>query len=182
MTFSNLVMSVRGQVHLYTGNGKGKTTAAIGLSIRAAGAGKRVLFCQFVKGMEYSEIEVMRSLGPLITFRNYGRGCFFQRGIEQEDRTAAVAGYDDLMSVFKQPVGFDLVVADELTIALYHHLLSMEQVTSLIRARPEQTELVITGRYAPEELIAMADLVTDMKEIRHYYQDGVIPAREGIEF
>lgn len=175
-------MSVRGQIHLYTGNGKGKTTAAIGLSIRAAGAGKKILFCQFVKGMEYHEIEVLKSLSPLITFRNYGRGCFFQRGIEPDDHVAAKAGYDDLMSMMRQLPGFDMIVTDELTIALYHRLLSMEQVIGLVRAKQERTELIITGRYAPDELVAVADLVTEMKEVRHYYQDGLVPAREGIEF
>ncbi len=175
-------MSVRGQVHLYTGNGKGKTTAAIGLTIRAAGAGKKVLFSQFVKGMEYHEIEVLKSLGGLITFRNYGRGCFFQRGIEPEDHVAARAGYDDLISMMNHLPAFDMIVTDELTIALYHQLLSIGQVIGLIKQKPENTELIITGRYAPQELIDAADLITEMKEVRHYYQNGLIPAREGIEF
>jgi cob(I)alamin adenosyltransferase len=172
---------VRGQIHLYTGDGKGKTTAALGLSLRAAGAGKKVLFTQFVKGKEYHEIALLKSHHDLVTFRNYGRECFFHRIIGNEDRDAARNGFADLLTL-TQTGQYDLVVLDEFTIALFHKLLSMEDLNRLTSTKPDQVELVITGRYAPQELMDLADLVTEMKEVKHYYKSKHLLAREGIEF
>ncbi len=171
-----------GQVHVYTGDGKGKTTAALGLAMRAAGAGKRILFVQFVKGREYSEISMLRAHMDAITFRNFGRECFIGRVPETEDYKAASVGFTELKRMISGPAVFDLIIADELTIALHYGLLSMADVRELITLRPPQSELVITGRYASAELIEMADLVTEMKEIRHYFGTKNLLAREGIEY
>jgi cob(I)alamin adenosyltransferase len=166
-------------VHVYTGNGKGKTTAAIGLAIRAAGAGLKVLFAQFVKGMKYSEINTLERFDDAITIKQFGRGCFIVREAEAEDIKIAGEGLNEIredLSCGK----YDLVILDEACIALYYKLFAVEQLIDIVRQRNEKVEVVITGRYAPDELIEFADLVTEMKEIRHYYNKGV-DARDGIE-
>jgi cob(I)alamin adenosyltransferase len=166
-------------VHVYTGNGKGKTTAAIGLAIRAAGAGLKVLFTQFVKGMKYSEIGALERFNDAITIKQFGRGCFIVREAEPEDIKTASEGLDEIRNDLSHGK-YDLVILDEACIALFYKLFSVEQLINIIKQRNEKVEVVVTGRYAPEELIEFADLVTEMKEIRHYYNKGV-EARDGIE-
>jgi cob(I)alamin adenosyltransferase len=170
---------MKGYVHVYTGNGKGKTTAAIGLAIRAAGAGLQVLFAQFVKGMKYSEISALERFSDRISVRQYGRGCFMERFAEQEDIDEAAKGLQDVQECLHTG-NFDVVILDEANIALYYSLFTFTELLDTIQARPEGCEIVVTGRYAPQELIDAADLVTEMKEIRHYYAKG-IQARDGIE-
>jgi len=169
---------MKGYVQIYTGNGKGKTTAALGLSVRAICAGKKVFFGQFVKGMKYSELKAPEML-PGLEIRQYGRDCFIQRDPEEEDIRLAKEGLSDLREKIKSG-NYDIVVMDELNIALFYKLFDIKEVLNIIREKHEKTEIVITGRYAPDELIEIADLVTEMKEIKHYYQQGV-QAREGIE-
>jgi cob(I)alamin adenosyltransferase len=171
---------MKGYIHVYTGNGKGKTTAALGLALRAAGAGKKVFFAQFVKGKPYAEHESVRKCLPLITIRQYGLDCFIVNKPEQQDIDAARAGLQEVAAVIASEA-YDLVVLDEATIALYYGLFSLEELMEVVHSRPESMEIVITGRYAPEALIGSADLVTEMKEVKHYYQDGV-QARKGIEY
>lgn len=171
-------MSVQGYVHVYTGNGKGKTTAALGLSLRAICSGKKVYMGQFVKGMAYSEMEAP-SLLHGITIEQYGRDCFIKNNPTEEDKRIALEGLQKAKEII-QSQAYDLVILDELNIALYYQLIPIADVLDLIATKPAQMELVITGRYAPEEVIAAADLVTEMKEIKHYYQQGV-QARRGIE-
>lgn len=171
---------MKGYIHLYTGNGKGKTTAAFGLSLRAVGAGKKVFFAQFVKGKIYSEIEAVREYLPDVTVKQFGRGCFIVKAPGEEDFKAARAGLEEIKTVIASGE-YDLIVLDEANIALYYKLFTVEELIEIIRMKKEETEIVITGRYAPEELIEIADLVTEMKEIKHYYKDGV-KARKGIEF
>jgi len=166
-------------VHVYTGNGKGKTTAALGLSVRAALAGKKVFFAQFIKGMEYSELKVSEFIKN-IEIQQFGRECFIYKKPTEEDIEAANKGMDVCEKVLKG-VEYDLVVLDELNIALYYKLIPLGRVVKAIRERTQSIEVVITGRYAPEEIIEIADLVTEMKEIKHYYNQG-IQARKGIEF
>jgi cob(I)alamin adenosyltransferase len=173
---------VKGQVQIYTGNGKGKTTAALGLALRAYGAGLNVLFAQFVKGMEYSEIRALQQLGGRIDYRIYGRECFIYKEPEPEDLQYAQKGFDEIRSILTINCQYDLVVLDELNIALYYNLIPLQEVIDLISGRPDHTEIVITGRYAPEELIAIADLVTEMKDIRHYFDAKGLQARKGIEY
>ncbi len=167
-----------GYVHVYTGNGKGKTTAALGLALRAAGAGLGVYIAQFVKGMKYSELDIISSI-PGIVLKQFGRDCFIYKDPVPEDIQAARRGFAEVKSVLKSG-DHDLVILDEANIALYYKLFSTEELIAAIKGRAEGVEVVITGRMAPEEILDIADLVTEMKEIRHYYQKGV-QAREGIE-
>ena len=168
----------RSCLQIYTGHGKGKTTAALGLALRAAGTGLRVYFGQFLKSRDCGEVAALERFAGEITLERFGSGqwahkgdageiALAQRGIEQV-RAALLSG------------AYDLVVCDEILGALRLELLTLGQVLELARERPVQTELVFTGRDAPEELVQAADLVTEMREIKHYYATG-LPARWGIE-
>ncbi|NLT35440.1 MAG: cob(I)yrinic acid a,c-diamide adenosyltransferase [Gaiellales bacterium] len=168
-----------GYVQVYTGNGKGKTTAALGLAMRAAGAGLRVLFAQFIKGMDYSELAALARFSDLIEVRRYGRGCFIVGEPEEEDCRLAAAGLSDAAEALASGV-YDLVVLDEANVAVFFGLFSAQDLLRVVEMRPPRVELVITGRYAPVELIDRADLVTEMVEVKHYYSKGV-EARRGIE-
>jgi len=167
-------------VHIYTGNGKGKTTAALGLALRAAGAGKKVFFGQFVKGMAYSEVSIINEKLSEIEHRLFGRKCFIKREPEKADFEEAEKGIEEVRKIINDRK-YDLIVLDEINIAIYYKLVSIEDVLSLIEDLPEETELVMTGRYAPEKLIDKADLVTEMMEIKHYFKQDT-KARKGIEF
>ncbi|WP_462318183.1 cob(I)yrinic acid a,c-diamide adenosyltransferase [Marinilabilia sp.] len=167
-------------IHIYTGNGKGKTTAAIGLAVRAAGSGMKVFFGQFVKGMAYNEVSIFNEQMPQIDHELFGRTCFINRDPEPEDYKAAKAGLRKVKNII-QSGQYSLIVLDELNIALYYKLIALEDILKLINELPRDLELVITGRYAPQELIDKADLVTEMKEVKHYYKQD-IKARKGIEF
>jgi len=171
-------MTERGYLQVYTGNGKGKTTAAIGLAIRAASAGKKVFIGQFVKGMHYSELDLLEKIEN-ITVRQYGRDCFIYREPSKEDIDSALNGLAEMELVLKGGE-YGVVIMDEASIALYYKLFTFESLKSAIENRSDGVEVIVTGRYAPQELIDMADLVTEMKEIKHYYTKGV-EARTGIE-
>jgi len=170
-----------GTVQLYTGDGKGKTTAAFGLALRAAGHGRRVLILQFMKGSErYGEVLAARRLAG-VAVEQYGRDDFVRRGAPTaEDRRLAAAG----MARARQAVAsgdYDLVILDELNVAVAYGLVPEDDVLALIKGKAAALELVLTGREAPPALIEAADLVTEMKEIKHPYQRGV-KAREGVEY
>jgi cob(I)alamin adenosyltransferase len=168
-----------GYIHLYTGNGKGKSTAAMGLALRAAGSGMRVFVAQFVKGMHYSELDTLNRI-PEIEVKQYGLDCFIVNLPTPADIDAARKGLKEVNWLISNHE-YDMVILDEVCIALYYHLFEIEEVLTLIQGKPETMELVLTGRYAPPELIEIADLVTEMTEIKHYYSKG-IKARKGIEF
>lgn len=170
---------MRGFVQVYTGNGKGKTTAALGLAIRAAGAGLKVFIGQFVKGMPYSEFAILKRLQDMITIKQYGRECFIDKEPSEEDINRARQGLSELGNIILSG-RYDLIIIDEVTIATYYNLFTTADILSIIDDRPEHVEIVITGRYAEPELLERADLVTEMKEIKHYYTRG-IEARTGIE-
>ncbi|NLC90142.1 MAG: cob(I)yrinic acid a,c-diamide adenosyltransferase [Clostridiaceae bacterium] len=169
----------KGYVQVYTGNGKGKTTAAFGLALRAVCAGKKVFIGQFVKGMQYSELKVVEYL-PDLEIEQFGRGCFIYDQPAAEDIKLARKGLERCQTILKEG-RYDVVILDEINIAMYFKLFSVEAVLDMLTNRARHTEVVLTGRYAPEEIINAADLVTEMKEIKHYYTVGV-EAREGIEF
>jgi len=169
-----------GYLHVYTGNGKGKTTAAFGLALRAAGAGKQVFFAQFVKGKMYSEIKAVQSWIPSITLRQYGRGCFIVKKPKPADISAAREGLAEITKILQSGT-YGLVILDEATIALYYGLFDLDELLDALRSRHPETEAVVTGRYAPPGLIDAADLVSEINEIKHYYTKG-IEAREGIEY
>lgn len=168
-----------GYVQVYTGNGKGKTTAAFGLALRAAGAGLRVFIAQFVKGMHYSELTAFERFRDLVTIRQYGAGCFISGEPTAEDRAAARRGLEETETVIRAG-SHNVVILDEINIATYYGLVTAEDVVGLIENRPSGVELVLTGRYADERVLRHADLVTEMVERRHYFQKGV-EARTGIE-
>ena len=170
---------MKGFVHIYTGNGKGKTTAALGLSLRALGAGKKVYFAQFVKGETYSEVKAIQQFLPKITIKQYGLQCFTHEKPSQSDIDAARAGLKEIFEIIASGE-YDLIVLDEANIAIYYTLFTDEELIHIIKQKPEETEIVITGRYATDKLIDFADLVTEMKEVKHYYNQGV-QARKGIE-
>ena len=170
---------MKGYVQVYTGNGKGKTTAAFGQALRAAGAGHHVFIGQFVKGMEYSEHKAIERFSDLITLRRYGRDCFINRAPTDKDVYAAKQGYDDVAEIMRSG-DYQMVILDEANIAVYYNLFSAHDLVALIDMKPEDLELVITGRYADPMVLEKADLITEMLEVRHYYHKG-IPARKGVE-
>lgn len=171
---------MKGYIQIYTGNGKGKTTAALGLALRAAGAGKKVFIAQFVKGQEYSEVKAIRQmLSPQIGIKQYGLECFIYRAPTAADVDAAQKGLAEVAEIIRSEK-YDVVVLDEANIALYYRLIGVQELIGLLRQKPVQTEIIITGRYAPAELIELADLVTEMREVKHYYTEGVT-SRLGIE-
>lgn len=168
-----------GYVHVYTGDGKGKTTAALGLAVRAAGAGLKVFIGQFVKGRWYSELAALRRLGRRVTVRQYGRRCFIRGKPTSRDVAAARRGLADVSRVLAAGK-HRLVILDEANIAVHYALFSAAELVETIRSRHASVEVVVTGRRAAPELLALADLVTDMREVKHYYRRGV-KARTGIE-
>ena len=171
---------MKGFIHIYTGDGKGKTTAAFGAALRAAGAGKKVFIAQFVKGMCYSEIKAIKRHLPQIIVRQYGLDCFIVNNPTLQDIEAAKNGLAEVEKILKSGL-YDMAILDEACIALYYNLFSLEEFICVLAVRPASLEIIITGRYASPELISLADLVTEMKEVKHYYHSG-IQAREGIEF
>lgn len=170
---------MKGYVQVYTGDGKGKTTAALGLALRAAGARMKVYIGQFIKSAEYSEIKALERFSDQITLTQYGRGCFIRGNPCEEDIELARKGLDEISAALRSG-NYDLVIADEANVAFGCNLVSEADLLALIDARPPETELVLTGRNAPQAVIERADLVTEMREVKHYYQNGVL-AREGIE-
>jgi len=166
-------------IHVYTGNGKGKTTAAIGMAIRAAGAGYKVFFAQFVKGRPYSELNVLKNI-PSLVVKQYGLECFIVKAPTERDIQAARNGLQEVSAVIECAT-YNLIVLDEACIALYYKLFTLDEFLGVIDLLKPETELVITGRYAPRAIIDKADLVTEMKEIKHYYTKGT-EARKGIEY
>lgn len=170
---------MKGYIHLYTGNGKGKTTAAFGLALRAVGAGKRVFIAQFVKGMHYAEIDSIQRF-PEIELKQYGLDCFIVNEPTQDDIDAARVGLEEVSHIIAHN-SVNMLILDEICIALHYHLFEISEVIELLKNKPEEMEIVLTGRYAPPELYEIADLVTEMTEIKHYYNQGV-EARKGIEF
>ncbi|MBA7535334.1 Corrinoid adenosyltransferase [subsurface metagenome] len=170
----------KGLVQIYTGNGKGKTTASLGLTLRACGHGFRVFIAQFAKGMSYGELTALKKFDSLVCIRQYGRTCFIYNKPEKEDIELAKVGWEDVKTAVSSRE-YDIIILDEIGIALYYKLISLDEVKNLIQNKPESLELVLTGRKMPEELFTLSDLVTEMCEIKHYYRKGV-EARKGIEY
>lgn len=174
---------MKGLVHIYTGNGKGKTTAAIGLGIRACGRGLKVLMVQFLKGAETGEVHTLKKLEPdFVLYRGTETRKFtwnmnsdelkqtaeIQQGILRYANDAAMSG------------GWDIVILDEVMGALGSGMLELKDVIGFIQDKPESLELILTGRNAPAELIGLADYVSEIKAVKHPMEKG-IPARKGIE-
>ncbi len=171
---------MKGKIQIYTGHGKGKTTAALGLSIRAAGAELKVFIAQFLKMGDYSEIKSLEKFSDLITIEQYGLVDRFVRGKPSpEDIEAGRKGLERIKSIIEAGK-HDVVIIEEGNVAVNYGLFSTQDLLDVIELKPENMEIVITGRDAPPEIIEKADLVTEMKEIKHYYLKGV-EARVGIE-
>ena len=171
----------RGLVQVYTGNGKGKTTAALGLALRAAGHGHKTYIGQFLKGQSYGELVAAKKLSPLITIEQFGRKGFYHvtKDPDQEDFLRARGGLKKCRKAVHSGK-FRIVVLDEVNVAVFFKLLEEKDILDFIDHKPEGVELILTGRFAPDSFIERADLVTEMKEVKHYFKDGV-KAREGIE-
>ena len=170
---------MKGYVQVYTGGGKGKTTAALGLALRAAGAGLKVYIGQFMKKRKYSELKSLQKLKGNITMEQFGRARFIRQKITEEDKMPARRGFEKIKKII-QSGKYDLVILDEINVALSYGLLSKEEIIGIIKSRPKTQEIVLTGRNAPRDIVKLADLVTEMKEIKHYFSKG-IKARAGIE-
>jgi len=170
---------MKGYVHIYTGNGKGKTTAALGLAIRAAGAGLQVFLAQFIKGRQYSELNILKKLADQITVEQYGLPQFINGKPSVPDIENARYGLERVKSSILSG-RFDMIIIDEGNVAVTYGLISKQDLLDLIAMKPEALELVITGRDALPEIIDKADLVTEMKAVKHYFNNGV-DARIGIE-
>lgn len=172
----------RGCLQVYTGNGKGKTTASLGLTLRSVGHGHKVFIIQFMKGSDnYGELEAARKYLPGVTIEQYGLETFVSReNPSPEDRELAKKGIARAREIVAGGE-HDLVILDELNVALDYNLVTLDQVMDLISARPTQVELVLTGRGAHQKVIEAADLVTEVTLVKHPFYKG-IEAREGIEY
>lgn len=168
----------KGYVQIYTGNGKGKTTAAFGLALRALCASKKVYIGQFLKGMKYSELNATKYFEDL-TIEQFGSENFIGNPPKEADILKVEEGLKRVVEIFEENI-HDIVILDELNVAVSLKLVDEDKIIDLIRKKPDNVELIITGRNATEKLIEIADLVTEMKEIKHYYSSGV-EARVGIE-
>ena len=170
----------KGLIHIYTGPGKGKTTAAIGLGVRATGEGLSVYMIQFMKGRRYSEIDALEKI-PLFTVKQFGRDEFVSKEKpEQIDIDLAKEGFDHAKTIIKEGK-HDVVILDEINVAVDYNLIPVEDVQKLIEEKPKHVELILTGRYAPPNIVKEADLVSEILEIKHPYQHGV-QSRKGIDW
>jgi cob(I)alamin adenosyltransferase len=171
----------KGLVQVYTGNGKGKTSAAFGAALRAVGRGLKVYVIQFIKGgFDYGELYSVKNL-PNLELTAFGRGRFITESKPlKEDVELAREGFELAQRIVKSGE-YDLVVLDEINVVLHLKMISIDDVIELIKNKPKHVELILTGRNAPPQIIEAADLVTEMKEIKHPYAQG-IPPRKGIEY
>lgn len=169
-----------GLTQIYTGDGKGKTTAAMGLGIRAVGGGLKVCMIQFMKGRRYSEVDSLERISGF-TLLQCGRDEFVsKKNPAKIDIDLAQDGFQKARDALNSG-SYDVVILDEINVALDFKLLALSDVLNLVKEKPKHVELILTGRYAHKELIDIADLVTEMKEIKHPYQKG-IQSRKGIDW
>lgn len=171
----------KGFIQVYTGDGKGKSTAAIGQAVRAAGYGLKTYIAQFMKEYPYNELESLKHLSEWITIEQFAGDDFVYRrelpNIVEKDK--AKRGLEKARAKMLSNK-FDLIILDEILVSIHFGLFTDEEVLTFMKMKPENVELILTGRYCPDNIIEAADLVTEMKEIKHYYQEGIL-ARKGIE-
>jgi len=171
----------RGLVQVYTGDGKGKTTCALGLALRAVGQGFKVYMVQFMKGRETGESRAAARLAPEMTLRYFGRpGLVNLRAPDPEDLALVREAWNLARKVIAAGE-HDLVILDEINLVLTYHLVPLDEALEVLHQRPPGVEVVLTGRQAPPELVSLADLVTEMRPVKHYYEAGV-KSRRGIEW
>jgi len=171
----------QGFVQIYTGNGKGKSTAAIGQAVRAAGFGLKTYIAQFMKEYPYNELISLKHLSEWITIEQFGGDEFvYKQELPGEEELAKAK--KGLSSAEEKMLSgeYDIIILDEAIVAIYFKLIETSDLVEFVTHKPENVEIILTGRYCPEELITLADLVTEMKEVKHYYQKG-ITSRRGIE-
>ena len=169
----------KGYVQVYTGDGKGKTTAALGLALRASGYGMHTYVGQFMKGQHYGELDALRD-HPFITLEQHGDPhCIRREEVTPEHVAQARQGLERAREAMISGK-YDIIVLDEVNVAIWFGLLTVKEVLAFLDQKPAHVEVILTGRRAPQELIDRADLVTEMREVKHYYAQGM-PAREGIE-
>ncbi len=173
----------RGYIQVYTGNGKGKTTAALGLALRAVGAGMKVYFGQFLKARDCAEVAGLSLLGAQVTLERFGSGRWVDRSDAQAYSEELELGRNGLESVRKAIASgeYKVIVLDEILGALKQGVVRLEEVVALLQNKPPEVELVLTGRDVPQEIAVLADLISEISPVKHYYKSGV-PARRGIEF
>jgi cob(I)alamin adenosyltransferase len=170
----------KGFIHLYTGDGKGKTTAAMGLALRAAGAGLKVFIAQFAKGVATSEAKAMKKFSKQIRVKQFGARTFIKRNPTARDRVFAAKGLTAVEKALREG-NYDVVILDEVCVACRYDLIPVRKVLAVIKKRPREVEVVLTGRNAPNTFVKAADIVTEMREVKHYFSKGVM-ARKGIEY
>lgn len=171
----------KGLLLVFTGNGKGKTTAALGMVLRASGHGMQSLILQFIKGgWSYGELGACQMLNG-VTIRQLGSGFTWKKESLEEDRRLAIDGWEVATEAIRKG-DHDLIVLDELNLVLSYGLLPVQTVVDVIKNRPQHVHVVVTGRNAPDDLIAAADMVTEMRLVKHHYSDQKIAAQKGIEF
>ncbi len=174
-------MSDLGYIHLYTGDGKGKTTAAVGVTIRALGNGLKTLFVQFMKSMPSGEIEIFHGCGrEMITVMREWDGGFVVDGAGEKEAAMCKDLWKKSLKCLDTKK-FDLFVLDEIAVALYYGLLEEEEILRFLKEKPKHLEVILTGRHASDRLVAACDLVTEMRKVKHYFDAG-IEARRGIEY
>ncbi|MCH7723408.1 MAG: cob(I)yrinic acid a,c-diamide adenosyltransferase [Bacteroidetes bacterium] len=171
----------QGYIQIYTGNGKGKSTAAIGQAVRAAGFGLKTYIAQFMKEYPYNELISLKHLSEWIKIEQFGGDDFVYKKeppgkIEIDKAHCGLASAKAKMMSRK----YDIIILDEICVSIYFGLFSDEEILTFMKLKPENVELILTGRYCPDKLLDKADLVTEMKEIKHYYKEG-ITSRRGIE-
>ncbi len=175
------MISDKGYIQVYTGNGKGKTTTAIGQAIRALGGGLKVYFVQFMKNFQYSELSLLENIHPNFTIKRYGTDDFVFKKTPPDEKL--IVEMRDGLKKTEQIMlseSYDIIILDEILVSIYFKIFKTQEVISFLQKKPEKIEIILTGRYCPNEIIKLADLVTDMKEVKHYYQKGV-SSRPGIE-
>lgn len=170
----------KGYIHIYTGNGKGKTSAALGIAIRATGAGLKTYFAQMMKSYIYSELLMLKNISEIKLVQFCDDKFVIEKrkpnNSELKEAKFAMKKIKEAM----QSGAYDLIVMDEAIVSVYFGLITNDDLLEIINAKPHNTELILTGRYADEEIIERADIVTEMQEIKHYYTKGVL-SRKGID-
>lgn len=170
---------MKGYIQIYTGNGKGKTTAALGLTMRMIGAGGKVFIGQFLKSGDYSEMKTLRKFKDQITVEHYGLGSFVKGSPTQEEIEAGRYGYNRVAQIIEKGE-YNLVIMDEGNVAVKYNIFSEKDLLNIFDKKPDHVELVVTGRGATPKVMENADLVIEMRAVKHYFQQGV-KARIGIE-
>ncbi|RKD29088.1 cob(I)yrinic acid a,c-diamide adenosyltransferase [Thermohalobacter berrensis] len=175
---------IKGIVQVYTGDGKGKTTAAIGQGLRAAGHGYRVTMVQFLKGRDSGEVESIKKLEPNFKILRFDRTRKFFWNMNEEEKNELKNKINNAFEYIEESINkdeYDILILDEIMAVINNNLVSIEKVIDILKNKPENVEIILTGRNVPNQILDIADLVTEMKMIKHPFSKG-IPARKGIEY